>query len=286
MGLKIVTDSAADLPQEILDEYDIEILPLLVTLGDKVYQDGFTIKPKQLFDGMRDGKVYKTSQVAMVDFIDLFNKYIEKETNLIYIGFSSGLSGTVQAAQMAKNQVLAGNHTITIDVIDTKCASLGFGLVVYQAAKMAKEGKSRKEVLEAINFYSEHMEHIFTVDDLEYLYRGGRVSRTTAFVGGLLNIKPILNVEDGKLIPIEKKKGRKKVLRRILSIMEERGVALDKQIVAISHGDDLETALELKVMIENEFGTKEFVINTIGSVIGAHAGPGTIALFFLNKLMD
>ncbi len=286
MELKIISDSAADLPREIIDEYDIEVLPLLVTLDDRVYHDGVTIKPKQLFDGMRNGKVYKTSQASMMDFVNLFTKYMEKGVNLIYIGFSSGLSGTVQAAQMAKNQVLEGNHAITIDVLDTKCASLGFGLVVYQAAKMAREGKSRKEILEAVHFYSEHMEHIFTVDDLEYLYRGGRVSRTTAFVGSLLNIKPILNVEDGKLVPIEKMRGRRKVLQRMVEIMEERGVALNKQIIAISHGDDLETALELKEIIMEEFGTKEFLINTIGGAIGAHAGPGTIALFFLNELMD
>ena len=151
---------------------------------------------------------------------------------------------------------------------------------------MASEGKSREEILAAVDFYSRHMEHIFTVDDLEYLYRGGRVTRTSAFLGGLLNIKPILQVEEGRLVPLEKVKGRKRVLKRMLEIMKERGVGFGSQTIGISHGDDLDTALELKEMIREELGVEDFVINTIGAAIGAHAGPGTIALFFLNKLPD
>ncbi|MFP4015523.1 MAG: DegV family protein [Halanaerobiales bacterium] len=284
MSLKIITDSAADLPAEIIEEYGITVLPLLVTYGDEAYEDGVTMKPKTLFDNMREGAVYKTAQVPVGTFIDEFRNCVKEKNDAIYIGFSSELSGTYQGAVMAQKQVLSNKPDITIDVIDTKCASLGFGLVVYYAAKLAKEGGTREEIVDAVNFYSEHMEHIFTVDDLEYLYRGGRVSKTAAFVGGLLNIKPILDVEDGKLIPLEKKKGRKRVLKRMLEIMEERGVNLAGQTVAISHGDDLETAEKLQEMIKEEFGTSDFVINTIGAAIGAHAGPGTIALFFLNEL--
>lgn len=286
MSFKIITDSAADLPEEIIKEYDIQVLPLLVTYGEEAYEDGVTMKPKDLFDDMRAGKVFKTAQVPVGNFIDEFRKCVKEGTDVIYIAFSSALSGTYQGAVMAQKQVLSSNSDIKIDVIDTKCASLGFGLVVYYAAKMAKEGKSREEIIDAVNFYSGHIEHIFTVDDLEYLYRGGRVSKTAAFVGGLLNIKPILDVEEGKLIPLEKRKGRKRVLKRMLEIMEERGLNLDEQTVAISHGDDLETASELQDMIKEKFGTRDFVINTIGAAIGAHAGPGTIALFFLNELRN
>ncbi len=284
MSIKIITDSAADLPQDIINDYDITVLPLLVTYNDVVYEDGVSMKPEELLNEMREGKTYKTAQVPIGSFVEEFNQCIKEKTDAIYIGFSSELSGTYQGAVMAKNQTLIEESDITLDIIDTKCASLGFGMVVYYAAQMAKEGKNREEILEAINFYSNHMEHIFTVDDLEYLYRGGRVSKTSAFVGGLLNIKPILDVEDGKLIPLEKKKGRKRVLKRIVEIMEERGTSLAEQIVAISHGDDLETAQKLQDMIKEKFGTENFIINTIGASIGAHAGPGTIALFFLNEL--
>lgn len=284
MSIKIITDSAADLPQDIINDYDITVLPLLVTYNDEVYEDGVTMKAEELLNEMRKGRTYKTAQVPIGSFVEEFNQCIKEKNDAIYIGFSSELSGTYQGAVMAKNQILLEESGITLDIIDTKCASLGFGMVVYKAAQMAKEGKNREEILEAINFYSNHMEHIFTVDDLEYLYRGGRVSKTSAFVGGLLNIKPILDVEDGKLIPLEKKKGRKRVLKRIVEIMEERGTALAEQTVAISHGDDLETAQKLQDMIKDKFGTEKFVINTIGASIGAHAGPGTIALFFLNEV--
>lgn len=181
MSIKIVTDSAADLPQKIIDEYGIKVMPLMVMLDDQVFKDGDTIKAEELFQGMREGKVYKTSQASVGDFVELFSSYIEQKQDIIYIAFSSALSGTYQSAVMAKNQVLAEDAGISIDVVDSKCASLGFGLVVYQAAKMASEGKSREEILAAVDFYSRHMEHIFTVDDLEYLYRGGRVTRTSAF---------------------------------------------------------------------------------------------------------
>lgn len=286
MGIKIITDSAADLPQEIINEYDITVLPLLVTYNDEVYEDRVTMKPEKLLNDMRGGRTYKTAQVPIGSFIDEFSKCVKEKTDAIYIGFSSELSGTYQGAVMAKKQVFSDEtekSDINLDIIDTKCASLGFGMVVYYAARLAKEGKGREEILDAINFYSNHMEHIFTVDDLEYLYRGGRVSKTSAFVGGLLNIKPILDVKDGKLIPLEKKKGRKRVLKRIVEIMDERGVNLSDQTIAISHGDDLETAQKLQGMIKEKFGTEKFVINTIGASIGAHAGPGTIALFFLNE---
>ncbi|MEJ6951419.1 DegV family protein [Natronospora cellulosivora (SeqCode)] len=283
MTVKILTDSASDLPKELIEEYSIDVLPLLVTIGDETFLDGDTIKPKELFNGMRDGNVYKTAQVPIGAFIEKFKEY-DENTELIYLAFSSELSGTYQGAVMAKEQVLAEKPDLSIDLLDTKCASMGHGMLVYQAAKMASEGKSREEIIEAVDFYKEHMVHIFTVDDLEYLYRGGRVSKTSAFVAGLLNIKPILHVDEGKLLPLEKKKGRKKVLRRMIELINERGSELDKQTVAISHGDDLETAEKVRDMIKDRFGTEDFIISSIGSAVGAHAGPGTIAIFFLDEL--
>ncbi len=283
MSIKIIADSAADLPPDFIKEYNLDVLPLIVTMGDQEFKDGEDIKPLEIFNGMRDGKVYKTAQIPIIDFHDLFTKYAEEKQSCIYIAFSSELSGTYQAAVMAKKQVLEEYPEADIEVIDTKCASLGAGLVVYKAVLLAREGKDKDEIINKVNFLARHMEHIFTVDDLEYLYRGGRVSKTAAFVGGILNIKPLLDVEEGKLIPLEKKKGRKKVLNRIIEIMEERGVNLENQLIGISHGDDEEGAELLKEMIAERFGTSNFMINTIGAVIGAHAGPGTLAVFFLNE---
>lgn len=282
MGIKIVTDSGCDLPKEIIEKYHIEVLPLFVYLGDKEYLDGETIEAKELYNNMRKGKIYKTAQVPPNKFKDVFEKYAKDKDTCIYIGFSSGLTGTYQSSKIAKEEVLEKYPSFDINIIDTKCASLGVGLIVYKAAKMVKEGASKEEILKEIEFQLKYMEHIFTVDRLEYLLRGGRVSKTSAVIGGLLNIKPILDVEDGKLIPIEKIRGHKKVFKRILDIMEERGENLENQLIGISHGDSIEMAEELENMIRERFGCERFLINNVGCVIGAHSGPGTIALFFLN----
>ncbi|WP_026894717.1 DegV family protein [Clostridiisalibacter paucivorans] len=283
MGIKIITDSGCDLPKEIINEYDIDVLPLIVYLDGNEYLDGDTIESKMLYKGMREGKVFKTAQIPASKFKEVFTKYAEENQECIYIAFSSGLSGTYQTSELIKTEIMEEYPEFKIDIVDSKAASMGFGLIVYHAAKMAKEGKNREEILETIINDVEHMEHVFTVDDLEYLYRGGRVSKTAALVGGLLNVKPILDVQDGKLIPIEKARGKNKVIKRIVEIMEERGNNIGSQVIGISHGDDLDTALKVKDMISEKYDCKEFIINMIGCAIGAHSGPGTLALFFLNE---
>ncbi|TCK90526.1 DegV family protein with EDD domain [Natranaerovirga hydrolytica] len=283
MSIQLITDSNCDLPKEIIQKYNIEVLPQLVYLDEVEYLDGVTLEAKKLFDDMRAGKVYKTSQLSPNMFVEVFTKYVKEGQDCMYVGFSSNLSGTYQASEIAKEEVLEDYPDAMITTIDTKCASMGFGLVVYQTALMIEEGLSKEAIINKTKENAEHMEHIFTVDNLEYLYRGGRVSRTSAFVGGLLNIKPILNVEDGKLIPIEKVRGRSKVFKRMLEIMKERGSNLKNQTIGISHGDDLEAANKLKDMIKEEFGCEAFIINNIGCSVGAHSGPGTLALYFSNQ---
>lgn len=286
MTVKILTDSGCDLPDQILEELDIEMLPIVVIDGDREYLDGIDIDPKTMYDSMRKSTVYKTAQIPQNVFQERFKEIAELGESSIYIAFSSGLSGTYQTSVIVRDMLKEEYPEMDLDIVDSKAASLGFGLLVYQAAKMAKAGGSKEDILEMLDFHINHMEHIFTVDDIETLFRGGRVSRTQAFVGGLLNIKPVLDIpEDGTLRPIEKVRGRKKVLGRMMEIMEERGgsAGLGDQLIGISHGDDLDNALKLKGMIEEAYGCNDFIINTIGSAIGAHSGPGTIALFFLNK---
>ncbi|TKI12210.1 DegV family protein, partial [Bacillus cereus] len=202
----------------------------------------------------------------------------------IYLAFSSELSGTYQSSVVIKEEVKETYADLDLEIIDTKCASLGQGLVVLEAAKMAKNGASKEDILNRVAFLMNHMEHIFTVADLQYLVRGGRLSKVAGFIGGLLNIKPILNVEEGKLVPLEKVRGKKKVLSRIVDIMEERGKDLKGQTIGMTHGDDLETAEALKALITERFGCEVFIVNTIGAAIGAHTGPGVITLFFLNEV--
>ncbi|WP_082234673.1 DegV family protein [Halobacillus massiliensis] len=283
MNVKIVCDSACDLSVESLHKLNVHCLPLGVTIGGEEFEDGKTITPDQVYSLMRDGEAPKTSQVSPQAFRDTFTSFARDNQPFIYFAFSSELSGTYQTAKMIEQEVKEEFPNAQFEVIDTKAASMGYGLIVMRVAELAEQGKDFNSIIETGQYYSAYMEHIFTVDDLEYLQRGGRVSKTAAFVGSLLRIKPLLHVEDGKLIPLEKIRGAKKVLSRMTEIMKERGTALDQQRIAISHGDDLENAEKLAELIRKEFGPRDIEIEMVGSVIGSHAGPGTIALFFLNQ---
>lgn len=283
-NIQLIVDSGCDLPLSYLQENEIIVVPLKVSLDEKEYDDMLTINSKTIYDAMRNGKVPKTSQASPNDFKEVFTNLAKNNQASIYLAFSSELSGTYQTACMVRDQVLEEYPEFDLTIIDSKCASLGLGLVVMHAKQLIEKGFAKERVISEIEFYCRHMEHLFTVDDLEYLRRGGRISSASAFVGGLLNIKPLLNVEDGKLIPIEKHRGRKKLFKRIIELMEIRGVSLDKQWIGISHGDDEESALEIKNMIQEKFGSKNIYIHMIGSAIGAHSGPGTLAVFFLNEL--
>ncbi len=285
MGVKIITDSAADLPVELLQAYDIDLIPLRVyDEAETEYLDGVTLESVTLLQKMREGAVYRTSLPSLETFQEKFVSYAKEGNPCIYLAFSSELSGTYQSSVVIKEEVKETYANLDLEIIDTKCASLGQGLVVLEAAKMAKDGASKEDILKRVDFLMNHMEHIFTVADLQYLVRGGRLSKVAGFIGGLLNIKPILNVEEGKLVPLEKVRGKKKVLGRIVDIMEERGKELKGQTIGITHGDDLETAEALKALITERFGCEAFIVNTIGAAIGAHTGPGVITLFFLNKV--
>ncbi|ATI53129.1 DegV family protein [Bacillus cereus group sp. BfR-BA-01445] len=285
MGVKIITDSAADLPVELLQAYDIDLIPLRVyDESETEYLDGVTLESVTLLQKMREGAVYRTSLPSLETFQEKFVSYAKEGNPCIYLAFSSELSGTYQSSVLIKEEVKETYADLDLEIIDTKCASLGQGLVVLEAAKMAKDGASKEDILNRVAFLMNHMEHIFTVADLQYLVRGGRLSKVAGFIGGLLNIKPILNVEEGKLVPLEKVRGKKKVLGRIVDIMEERGKELKGQTIGITHGDDLETAEALKALITERFGCEVFIVNTIGAAIGAHTGPGVITLFFLNEV--
>lgn len=282
MNVHIIADSACDLPLQFFEEHSVSFLPLSVDIKGKQLQDQKEIEPKKIYDEMRNGVIVKTSQASPHLIKETFTELAKKGIPSLYVAFSSELSGTYQTAVMIRNEVLEEYPDSKLSIIDTKCASLGHGLAVMHAVKLSNEGLSLEEIEVAMKSYCPKIEHIFTVDNLEYLARGGRISKASAFVGGLLNIKPLLHVEDGKLIPLEKLRGRKKVFRRIIDLMKERGVNLQNQTIAISHGDDFDAATEMKAMIEEAFSPKEVYINYVGAVVGAHAGPGTLAIFFLN----
>lgn len=282
MSIKLFADSASDLPLAYFQEHNIKLIPLQVHLDQENFLDLETIVPKKIYQEIRSGKMPKTSQASPQFLEEIFTDLAKSGESGLYIAFSSELSGTYQTAVMVHEQVKENHPDLDLTIIDSKCASLGYGLCVQSAVEKIQRGLPKEQIVEEIKFLCEHMEHLFTVEDLDFLARGGRLSKASAFLGGLLNIKPLLHVENGKLVPIEKIRGKKKLLKRILDLMEERGVDLSNQTIGISHGDDEETALEIKRMIEERFGTKKFYINIIGAVIASHAGPGTLAIFFLN----
>ncbi|MFD2443158.1 DegV family protein [Bacillus sp. CGMCC 1.16607] len=286
MSVKILADSACDLPLSFYEEYQVQLLPLKVLVDEQEYEDLVTIQPESVYEAIRAGKMPKTSQVSPTKFEQVFTEMAKQKQDGIYIAFSSELSGTYQTAVMMLDQVKEDYPDFQLTIVDTKCASLGYGLVVREAAKLAVANQSKEDILATVQFYITHMEHLFTVDDLGHLAKGGRLSKASAFLGGLLNIKPLLNVENGKLVPLEKIRGKKKLVRRMVEVMKERGNSLDKQTIGISHAADYDTANELKSIIEEEFQSKEVIITDIGSAVGAHTGPGTIALFFLNKVQN
>lgn len=286
MPYTIVTDSSCNLPEELIDELELEVLPLVFMIDDTQYQSylkGEVTDLKQFYTMMREGKVITTSLPNLSDAEDLFESLFKNGNDILYLGFSSGLSGTYEGMRTIGNTLAERYPERTFVSVDTLAASVGQGLIVYYAAKMKQAGTSLDEVAQWVTDNRLNLAHWFTVDDLMFLYRGGRVSRTAAFAGSLLNIKPVLHVDDeGLLIPMEKTRGRKKSIQALVSHMEETGNApLKDQLIGISHGDCIEDVEYLQKLITEKFGVTNYLINYVDPVIGAHPGPGTLALFFL-----
>lgn len=282
--MRIFADSASDLPKEFFEKENVELFPLRVHIENEEFEDIRTIHSDKVYGAIRNGLQPKTSQVSPDEMLNAFEKLAKDGEEGFYIAFSSELSGTYGTAMMASEQIREEYPDLKLTVLDTKAASLGYGMLVKEAVKLRAQGHPLKEIIQRVSIMADHTESLFTVEDLDYMAKGGRISKGSAFVGGLLNIKPLLHVENGKLVPIEKLRGRKKVIKRIVELMEERGEQLDKQTIAISHGDDEEFAKAMKEAIEKQFNPKNVEIYMIGSVIAAHTGPGTLAVFFLNKL--
>lgn len=284
--MKIYADSACDLPKAFLDEHGVNLIPLHVLLDGKAFRDLIDITPIEVYDAIRAGKQPKTSQVSPEFLLEQWTELAKSGEEGIYIAFSSELSGTYNTAVMVRDQVKEEYPDLNLVIVDSKCASLGCGLVVKEAIRLRDAGQDLATLEEKVRFTAKHMEHLFTVEDLDYMARGGRVSKASAFIGGLLNIKPLLHVDEGKLIPIEKHRGQKRVIKRMLDLMEERSVNLAEQHIGINHSDDEATALEFKKAVQERFNPKSIDVQMIGSTIGAHVGPGTFSVYFLNKLPE
>ena len=286
MQFQIVTDSSCNLLDEMIDEFDLHILPLTFMSDGEQYQS-YTQGEKsdlQLFyKMMRDGKVFTTSLPNQQNTEKDLHDLLASGRDLLYIGFSSGLSGTYEATAGMLDSMRSEFPTRKIFHVDTRGASMGEGLLVYKAACMARDGATIEETHSWVEANKFNLAHWFTVEDLMYLFRGGRVSRTSAWAGTLLNIKPVLHMDNaGHLIPMEKVRGRKKSIQALFDHMKESALQpVSEQTVFISHGDCEDDANQLADMIRKELGVTDIRINYVDPVIGAHSGPGTLALFFL-----
>ena len=288
MDFEIVTDSCCNLLEDMIDDFGIHVLPLtfMVDGEDAVYQSylkGERTDLKQFYTMMREGKVFKTSLPNLAESEALFRELLDAGRDVLYLAFSSGLSGTYQALSIMLAQLQEEYPERKVYAVDTLAASGGQGLLVWHAVQHARAGESIDEVRDWVEENKLHLAHWFTVDDLMFLFRGGRVSKTAAWAGTLLNIKPVLHVDDeGRLIPMEKVRGRKKSLAALVDHMEKSALQpVSDQMVFITHGDCLEDAQFVAEKVKERFGVKEVVINYVDPVIGAHSGPGTMALFFL-----
>lgn len=284
MALRIVTDSASDTPKWVIKEYGLHVIPTPVVIDEQDYFDGESIYPEEFYGILRSGKDVKTYHINSQMFYDNFLPYAHNKDEVIYICFSTGIAGTFNAANIAKTELLEEFPDFDLTIIDSQCASLGFGLVTYYALQMQRNGASKDEIIKAIRWNCNHMEHIFTVKTLEYLLKGGRLSRTSAIAGSLLDIKPIIQVNDlGALEAIEKVRGRQKSLKRLVEMVGERGKDLSNQVIGLVHGDDIETMEAVKEMLRSKYGCKHFLENFVGCAIGAHTGPGIIGIIFLDE---
>ncbi len=285
MSYQIVTDSACNLTEDMIDEFGLEILPLTFIVDGvwrQSYLKGGKTDLKQFYTMMREGSLITTSLPNIQNSETTMRKIADRGDDILYLGFSSALSGTYEATELLLKKISEDYPERTFISVDTFAASGGQGLLVYLACKKAREGAPIEEVAQYVKDTRNHLAHWFTVDDLMFLFRGGRLNRTSAWAGTLLNIKPVLHVDNaGALIPMEKVRGRKKSIKALVDRMEKTAINPESQTVFITHGDCAEDVEELEEEITKRFGTTDFVVNYIDPVIGAHSGPGTLALFFL-----
>jgi len=276
---KIITDTGADLTQDQIVEYGLELLPLGVIIDNEEFLDGETIQPKDVYAAMRAGKTPKTFQIEVARLEHCFRQLLESEVPFLYLAFSGELSGTYQTAVMVGNALKEEYPDSTFHILDTRAASVGQGLFVRTVAEYGQEHTYEETVAYASTLVGK-IRHLFTVESLEYLMRGGRVSKASAFIGDLLTILPLLTVEDGKLVPIEKIRGHKKVLRRITEWMTESKPIIEGGDVFIGHGDDPAKADQFETMLREHVTPRHVTKTIVGSAIGAHTGPGLLVVAY------
>ena len=284
MSYKIITDTCCDFPEHMYSELGLEVVPLSVQFKGTSYTEYTESWLKNFFDGLRNGETTSTSAANPDDWGKKIEPVLAAGEDALVLTFSSGLSTTYQSAVIAAEDLKEKYPERTVNVVDTLCASLGQGFLVYHACKKRDEGLNLEELTAWCAESREQLCHWFTVDDLMYLKRGGRVSAATALVGTMLQIKPVLHVDDeGHLINVGKTRGRRASIDALAAKMGELGIPGMNDTAFICHGDCLEDAQYLEKKIKEKYGVKNVLIYYVGAVIGSHSGPGTLALFFFGE---
>ena len=283
---QIFTDSCCDLPIEYIKEKEIQFARLSYSYNGKEYKDDFgqSLSHKTFFDDLRKGATPFTSQPSADEFYKKFIEIALKQKDILYVCVSTGLSGTENSATIAKKMVLDEIPEMNIEIVNTLTASLGQGLMVIKAIEMKEAGKTLKDISNYIEENKQRLNTYMTVDDLNHLKRGGRISSTAAILGIVLHIKPLLTINsEGKVISLLKVRGRKVSIAKLVETIVERIENPEEQVIGICHGDCIEEANKLKEDILKKIKVKDVIMNHIGPVIGTHGGPGTLAIFFMGK---
>lgn len=276
--VKIVTDSTADLPKGLAEQLEITVVPLKVHFGEEVYLDWVDLSPETFYDKLKSSEILpRTSQPSPSDFEAIFKDLSQDGSSIISIHISSHMSGTYQSAIIAKSML----ENVDVEVVDSKNTSMAMGIVVLEAARAAKAGKSKEEILAQVYNDINKVRVYFGVETLEYLQRNGRIGKAAALLGGLLNVKPLLTLQDGIIVPKEKVRGWSKMTERLVSLFREDYGNNVKGKMVVMHADSLEEAQQLKEKLEKEYGISDILLTSLGSVVGTHTGPGVLAVTLL-----
>ena len=281
----IMTDSTVDLPKEyLIEELQVPYIPLSYIMDGVTYEDMSGLSGKEFFDKIRAGSLPTTSQVNPEQAKKALEPYVKEEKDILFIGFSSALSGTFNSIRMAAEELMEEYPERKIITVYSLCACLGEGLLVYKAVQLKRAGKSLEEVAKWTEENKLHICHNVAIDDLNHLHRGGRVSKTAAIMGTMIQIKPIIHMNDnGELQVIGKQRGRKKALQHIVNMAVEQSKVWENDIIMITHGDCEEDAQYVAKLVREKMGIENILINCIGSVIGSHTGPGVVAVFCMGE---
>ena len=278
----ITVNSTVDMPKAWLEERNVPVVPLKYTIEDETYVDMDGLSSKEFFGKLREGKMAVTSQVNPDEAKEMLEPFLKEGKDVLHLAFSSGLSGTYNSMRLAAEELSEDYPERKIMVVDTKCASMGEAVLLYHVLKKKDAGATIEEAYAYAEEMKEHIGHYVTVDDLNHLYRGGRLSKTSAVLGSMIKIKPIIVVtEEGKLEVVAKERGRKKSMNAIVDLAVERTGNMKHEFVTVTHGDCLEEAEYLAGIVREKMGAEQVFINNIGTVIGTHTGPGVLAVFCL-----